>query len=199
MVPATNEDSAGSAGPRFLCMTTEAKVGIGLVKHLGINGTMGIMAGRAAFAQGRVFKDKGPGFLPVALGAGFVQPAHGQAAGRFHDIHAMRIMTLHTVHFSFQHWMMIGKMKLGLDLKVTLQTGLRILAGVDDEPVEAIATAQSNMFAARAMAGFTAELAGHGAVFNMQSSVGAGGKDAGNLGVAIGTSCVADISGAFDL
>ena len=180
-------------------MAAQTEVGIRLNEQLGVNGTVGVMADGAAFAQGWMFIDVGLGLLLVALGAGFIPPRHRQPAFGLQDIHAVGIVALNTVHFPFQHRMMVRKMKFGLHVQVTLQAGLRVFAGVDDEFINAAAIGHGDVFAARAMAGFATVLAGHPAVFHMQPRMHAGGKDARDLLVAIGTGCVTNIRCALNL
>ena len=69
----------GNIGTLNLGMTAEAKVGIADHQHLLIHRTVWIMAQRAAFAHGRVFKDKGARLVTMTLRAAFVLPGHGQS------------------------------------------------------------------------------------------------------------------------
>jgi len=133
VIPPADEDAPGSRRPRHLGMATETQICIWRNEHFGVDGTVGIVADRAAFAQGRVFINERPGLFPMALGTCFVQPRHGQSACRFHNVHAVRIVALDTVHFPFQHRMMLGKVKFGLHLQMTLETRLRVLARIDDK------------------------------------------------------------------
>ena len=199
MIPATNVYATGSGRPRHLGMATETQVGIRLGEHPGVDGTVRVVADRAAFAQGRVFKNKWPGLFPMALGARFIQPRHGQSARRFHDVQTMRVVALDTVHFSLKHRMMLGKMKFSLRLQMTLEAGLRVLARIDDEFVQTAPAAPGDVFAARTVAGFTTVLTGHSATFQMQPGVWTGGKGPGNVLVTVRTGFVPDERGAFDL
>ena len=91
-----------------LRMASEAEVQIALDQQLGIDAAMRVMADRATFPQRRVLKDKRPGLLAVALGAGFIPACHRQAARRFEDVVAMRIMALRAVHLLLQHRVVLG-------------------------------------------------------------------------------------------
>lgn len=157
------------------------------------------MANRAAFAQGGMFKNERPGLFPMAWGARFIQPRHGQSACRFQDVQAMWIVAWHTIHFSFQHRMMLGKMEFGLRFQMTGATDLRIFARIENEFVRSAPSALGNVFAARTMAGFAARLAGHLSVCQMQPCVRTGGKCARQVDVAVRTNFVADIACTFDL
>ena len=132
------------------------------------------MADRAAFAHGRVFKNERPGLFPMALGARFIQPRHGQSARRFHDVQAVRVVALDTVHLSLKHW-------------------------IDDELVQPARAAQGDVLAARSVAGFASGLAGHRAVFQMQARVRTGGKSPGDAGVAVRAGFVPHKGRAFNL
>ena len=82
-------------------MTTDAKVGVANRQHFWIDGAVGIVAGGATFAHGRMFKNHRPGLFPMTLRARFVQPGHRQTARRFHDVLTVRIVALNTIHFAF--------------------------------------------------------------------------------------------------
>ena len=105
----------------------------------------------------------------------------------------MRIMALDAVHFSFEHGMVLGEVEFGLGIQMALQAGLGFLAGVDDEFLATRLAAPGDMFAARAMAGFAAVLAGHPSLFRMQTRVRTGGKNVGDIIVAIGAGLVPDV------
>jgi hypothetical protein len=94
---------------------------------------MRLVARRAAFAQSFVLKDETAGLLAMATRALFVQSRHGQAARRFHDIAAMRIVALHAVHLPFANGMMLGQVEVSVNFEMTCEARLRIPARVDDE------------------------------------------------------------------
>ena len=198
MVPAADENVAVGPRSRHLGMTAQAQIRIRRGEHFGVDRAVRIVAARTAFAQGRVFVNERAGLFAMTLGARFIQARHGQPAGRLGQVLAVRVMALHTIHFAFQHRMMLGEMKFRLDVQVTLQTRLRIVAGVEDESFHSAAAAQSNVFAARPVAGFTAALARHPALVQLQARVRAGGKLARDLVVAIGASFVAHIGRPFN-
>jgi len=62
-------DDRAAGRPRNLGVTFETEIGISLDQQLVIHGTMGLVAGGAAFAQGLVFVDKVPRLFPMTLRA----------------------------------------------------------------------------------------------------------------------------------
>lgn len=144
-----------------LRMTFEAQVGVALDQHLGIDGSVGIVADRATFTQRGVFENERPGLFAVTLGAIFIESRHGKAAGGFHNVHAMGIVALDAVHLAFDHGMMLRQVEFGAGFLVALETSFGLLAGINDEFFQAAAPGHGNVFASRAVAGFTAVLAGH--------------------------------------
>ncbi len=199
MIPTADENVTGRARSRHLRVAAKAQIRIRLDEHFRVDGTVWIVTGRAAFAHGRVFKNKRSRLFAMALRARFVQPRHGESARRFHDVRAVRIVALNAIHFSLQHRMMLRKMKFSLHFRMTFDARLRILAGIDDEFFQAAASAHRDVFAARTVAGFATELAGRPAVFQMQARVRAGGKNAGDFFVTVRAGFVADECRAFDL
>jgi hypothetical protein len=173
-----------------LRMAFKAEVQITLDEQLGVDAPMRAVADRAALPQRRMLKDEGPGLFPVTLSAGFAQPCHGQPAGRFVDVAAVRVMALHAIHLLLWHWVVLGEQELRLLLAMALETGRRVLPGVDDE--SASPAASGNMQAGRPMARFAARLPYGTGVFQVDSGVGAGRKNAGDTLVAVGASLVAD-------
>jgi hypothetical protein len=182
-----------------LCVTLKAEIGVPLDQHFGINRAVGIMANSAAFAECLVLKNKRPGLLLMALGAALIQACHGKPARRFHNVHPVRIMALDAVHFPLNDRMMLGEAEFRAGFQMTLETGIGISARINDEFLGTTPAGHGDVLASRSVAGFTAALAGHFGVFDAQSRVRAGGEHTGNVGVAIETSLVANVSRAFDL
>ena len=60
----------------------------------------------------------------------------------------MRVVALNTIHFAFNHGMMLGQIKFSLNFEVALKTRCRVFAGINDEFV----LAAFDVFAARAVA-----------------------------------------------
>lgn len=150
---------------------------------------MRIVAHGASFAQGLVLEDKRLGLLAMTLGAGFIAPGHGQAAGWLHDVRPVRVVALDAVHTAFHDGMVLGQLEFRVNVQMTIKASRGIFAGVDDEPA---ATSGLDMVTAWAVAGLAAALAGHGRSFDMDSRVRAGGKIPDIGGMAIQAGLVAD-------
>ncbi len=150
---------------------------------------MWIVTGGAAFAHRGVLKNERPGLFTVALRAGLVQTPHREPSRRLHDIQAMRVMALHTVHLSLSDGMMLRKMEFGIDVQMTFVTGLGILPGVDDELLTPRAS-NSHVFACRAVARFAAVLAYGFGVLEMQPGMRTRGERTRDFGMTIGANLV---------
>ena len=142
---------------------------------------------------------RGPGLVTMALGAILVQPRHRESARGFHDVEPVGVVALRAIHVAFEDRMMLGKMEFGARPQVALETGLGILAGVDDEPFRPAGPAQRHVLARRAMAGFAAALAGHPAVPGPQSRMRTRGKRPDDVRVTVKAGLVPHERGAFDL
>ena len=180
-------------------MALEAKVGVALDEHLGVDGTVGIVADGATFAECCVFEDEGPGLFAMALRAVFVDARHGQAARRFHDIHAVRVVALDTAHFSFNDRVMLRKVEFRASFLVALKARFGVFPGINNKFFLTTTAGRGDVLAAGAVTGFTAGLAGHFGIIDAQTCVRAGGKNAGDIGMTIQAGLVSDVSGAFDL
>ena len=99
-------------------------------------------------------------------------------------------MAVYATHVAFDNRVMLRQIEFRLHVEMTLKTGLRIFAGVDDQACRA---AGANMLAARTVAGFTTALACHGRVCDVQARVWAHGKFPDNFHMAISAGLVADI------
>jgi hypothetical protein len=197
MIDIANVNRAGSESRSWILgVATETEVGIADGEQLGVDGTVRLVATDAAFTQGRVLEHDGLGLFAVALGAGFVQARHGESAGRFHDVLTVGIVALHAVHLPFQDGMMLGKMKLSLSVQVTLETGGRIFARIDDEI--GADGAGGHVLAPRSVTRFAAVLAGHLGLGQMQAGVRTRGENARDGAVTIGAGFVADEGCAFN-
>ena len=102
----------------------------------------------------------------------------------------MRVMALHAIHLLLRHRVVLGKLKLHLFLAMALETGRWVLPGINDE--FASPAAAGNVQACRPVARFAACLAHRTRVFQVDSSMGASRKDAGDAAMAIGAGLVAD-------
>ena len=64
----------------------------------------------------------------------------------------MRVVALNAVHFALEYRMMLRQMEFGFRIKMTLETGRRVSAGIYDK--NTTATPGLNVFAAGPVAGF---------------------------------------------
>jgi hypothetical protein len=144
--------ASGNRRALHLRVAAEAKIGITFDEHFLVNGAVRTVAGDATFTQRVVLEDKWPCLISMALGAILIPPRHGQPAGRFHDVHSMRVVALDAVHAAFQDRVVLGKMELSLYLHVALKTSSRVVAGIDDESFAAAQAGRGDMFAAGTVA-----------------------------------------------
>jgi hypothetical protein len=133
-------------GTLRLSVAPQTEIVIALEKKLGVDRSVRLMANSATLSQRLVLENKWPSLFPMTLGAGLVEPRHGQAARRFHDVHSVRIMTLRAVHLCFQDGMMLGQFEFGVRFEVAREASSRVLAGVNNEVPTA--TAHCDMLAA---------------------------------------------------
>jgi hypothetical protein len=133
-----------------LRVTLQTEIVVGLDEHFAINRAVRLMTGDAALAQRLMFVNDRFGLLSMALGTGFVQTGHRQAAGRFHDVVSMRIVALDAIHSRFNNGMMIRQIKFGVDFQMALVAACGILSGINDEL--ASAAASLHVFASRPVA-----------------------------------------------
>ena len=154
-----SSDQAGVIGLADKClrrsqlhlrMTFQAKIIVGLDEHLAIDRAVRLMTRDAALSQRLMFINDRLGLLPMALGTGFVQTRHRQAAERFHYVVSMRIVALHTIHSRLNDGVMIRQVKFGVDFQMALVTACGVLSGVHDE--FASASPSLHVFASRPVA-----------------------------------------------
>ena len=127
----------------------------------------------------------------MTLRAVLVQPRHGKAARRLENVAAVRVVALNAIHLTFHDRVMLRQTKFGLSLQMALETGARILAGIHNE--FATAAPGFDMLASRAMARFATRLAVVFRVLDMHARVGAGGKDSGDIRVALRARVIANV------
>jgi len=197
MIHRTDEKNpAATRRVRHLRVTFQAKVGVAFQEHFRIDRTVRRMTNRAAFAKRVMLEHNGLRLLTMALRAILVQPGHRQSAARFHDVAAVRVVALHTVHPVFYDGMMLRKVEFSVNFKVALKTGRRVFAGIDNEL--AASAAGLHVFAARPVARFAARHRRPFQIVLVKASVGARRKNARDVAVAIGADFVADKMRAFD-
>lgn len=181
--------SARNIRALHLCVATQAKIRVARDEHFLIDRAVRIVTNGAALAQRGVLEDKWPRLFAMTLRAAFVLPRHGQSARRFENVAAVRIVALPAIHAAFNDRMMLRQIEFSVNVQMTLKTGRRIVARVDDE---ICAAAGFNVFAARSVTGFATGLAGHRRLFKMNPRVRAGGKFSDEGRVAIRAGLVAD-------
>lgn len=185
------------AGPGLdLRMALQTKIIIPLHQHLGIDGPMRAVADRAPFAQGFVLESKRPRLFPMALRTRFIQPGHGQAAGRLLDVAAMGIVAFHTIHTILHDGMVVREVDFGVNLQMALKTARWVFAGIDDE--FAAPAARGDVLASSSVARFAPGHAGPFWIVLVKPAVRADREDTRNIRVAIETSLVPDERSAFD-
>ena len=190
------EFRAGTWRP-YLHMAAEAEVRIANGQQLGVDRPMRAVAAGAAFAQCGMFEYKRPRLCPMALGTGFVPPCHREAAGRLHNVQAMRVVALGAIHFAFRDRMMLGQVEFSVHIQMALKAGLRIFARVDDK-FFASRSADRHVFTGRSVARFASVLSCGSGVGNTEPGVGTGGERTRDFGVTIHAGFVADKGRAFD-
>ena len=181
---------ARNVGTLDLRVTTQAEVRVALDEHFLVDGAVRSVANRATFAQRLMLKNKRARLLAMACRATFVLPGHGQTASRLEYIPAVRVVAGHATHVTFDHRMMLRQVEFGLNVQVTLKTGRRVVAWIDDEFYVA---AGFDVFAAGTVAGFASGLAGQRRTFKMNPRMGAGGKFPDDFRVTIQAGLVADV------
>jgi hypothetical protein len=154
------------------------------------------MAGDAAFPEGGVLEQEGPGLFPMTGGARFVQTGHGQAPGRLEKVGAVRVVALDAIHLSVNDRMMMGHVEFSQGVLMALETGGGIPAWIHDELPRPSAL---DMFAAGAVARFAPGPSGPPQILLVKEPVRAGRKNGGDFGVAIGASGIANQGGSLDL
>ena len=173
-----------------LGMAAQTQIGIVRHEHLPVDRTVRQMTNHAAFAQGFVIEDKRPRLFTMALGAGLILPRHGESAGGFENVRAMRVMALHAIHPAFNDRMMLRQTEFSVRFEVAIETSGRVPAGIDDEL--AASAAGGDVFTAGAMTGFASALTGHGRARDVYPRVRTCRKGADVIGMTLETRLVAD-------
>ena len=184
--------ATGNGWSLHLGVAAKAKIGIAFDEHFLVDGAVRTVADDATFPQRIVLKDKRPGQVSMAWGATMLPPGHGQPAGRFHDVRAVRVVALDAVHAAFEDRVALRKVELPLNIQVALKTRRGILARIDDEFFGAAQARRGDVFAAGAVTGFAPALTGHRRRLGMNPRVRAGGKSSHNFRMTIHARLVAD-------
>jgi hypothetical protein len=190
-----NEDF--TPGGVNLGVAFQTKIVVTLDEHFVGDRAVGLVADDASFTQRLVLVNDGPGLFAMALCTGFVKAGEaglradtqGSAVRSLENVRTVWVVTLDAVHVLFQDGMMMGQLKLGVDLEMTAEAGVRRPAGVDDE--FSAATACLDVETSRSVARFTTGGFSAGSAFDVDAHVWAGGKDARELGMTIDARFVA--------
>lgn len=154
------------------------------------------MTNRAAFAQRFVFVNHELRLLAMALRTAVVESSKGKAALRFKNIHAVRIVALDTIHFSFEHRMMLRQSEFRVLLDVARETRGWLFPGIHDE--FSPSTTRLHMQTSRSMARFATDSARRQVTADVKSRMRTRSKHPRVVGVAFSTRLIADECGAFD-
>ena len=179
-----------------LGVATQTKIIVRLEEQLAVNRSVRTMADRATLAHGFVLENKCARLFPMTFCAGLIQSRHRQSSGWFHDIASMWIMALHAAHPAFHEGMVLRQVELCMHLQMAIETNCRLLAGIHDELSPA---GRLHMFTRGSMARFTAGKPRPLKIVLVKARVGAAGKKASDISVAIHAGFVANEGGAFDV
>ena len=174
-------------------MTLKAEVIVGLNQHLGIYRTVRIVTNRATFAHRFMFKNKRASLVAMTFSAGLIESPDAEPTGGLHDISAMRIVALHTVHFPFNHRVMLRQGEFRVGLEMALETGSGIFARIQNK-LTTTAT-DFDVFTPGTVTSLASTLPGSGIGSELHSSVSAGGKDPNIVGVTLKARFVANVIG----
>src|SRR6266568_1689514 len=178
-------------------MASQAKVRVACHEHFTVHRAVRVMAHGAAFAQRLVVEDIGPGLLAMTLRAALVMPRHGQTTSRLENISPVRVVALDAIHAAFNHRMMLRQIEFGLGIQMTLKAGSRVFARVDDE--SSTTASCLDVFASRPVTGLAPGFSCQLGAFKVDARMGAGWKNPGDIGVAIVTGLVTNVSCARNL
>ena len=161
-------------------MALEAEGLVALRQHALIDGTVGLVAARAAVANRLVLEYKRPALFGMALEAGLVF-AHELGAAPFYCSAFVRVVAVAASHFALCQRVMMREAELRAHFEVALEAGFRGFVGIDDR---ACRSAALGVFAARPMAGFAADV--HSVFpFRLQPRMGGGLEVPGNRFVTL--------------
>jgi hypothetical protein len=191
MVEAADEDL--TAGGLLLEMAFEAESCVTLGEEFLVDGSVGEMAGGAAFAHGFVFEDVGATLGGVALEAGIV---FGEEGGVTADdgVAFVRVMAIGAGEPTFGDGVVVREIERAADVEVAGEAGVGGFQWIKDKRDIAAGLAVE---AAGAVTRFAADIDGVIA-FGLKSSVGGGGEVTDERIVAFGAGVGADVGGAGD-
>ena len=186
MVASADQDDAW--GGLLLEVTLQTEVGVAGLEHLRVHGAVRIVAGDAAFAGGFVLEDVGAGLGSVTFDATAVDAVKLRSA--FGDRSTLvRVVTVTATHLAVHHGMAEGEIEFAALIQVTLEAGLRRVAGIDDRA--GLAT-RFYVERGRAVAGLATDF---GAVAAWSLELGVGGimEGAGEMLVTLNALLRADV------
>ena len=85
-----------------------------------------------------------------------VEPGHGEATRRFHDVQPMRVVAVDASHLSRTHGVMLRQVELRMDVEMAIEARLRIAARIHDE----LLSTRRDVLASRAMTRLATNTAG---------------------------------------
>lgn len=182
---------------RNLRVALETEIGIPLDQHLRVDRSVGIVTGGATLPQSLMLVDMHAALFPVTRCAGFVLTCHRETARRLEEIQPMGIMALNAAHLALGNGMVLRKMKLTSDLKMTFITSAGIRPRIGNEsPTPA---PRLNMKTARAMAGLAAMEIAAACLGNLDLRVPTHRKATRDIGMTVKTGLIPDESGSFNM
>jgi hypothetical protein len=132
VIEAADKHLTRRVGQGDLCVTFQAQIVVALGQHLRVDGTVHVMARRAAFAHGFVLEHVWSRLFAMALRAILVHATDLHLL-RLENVFAMRIVAGRATHPTFLDRMMELQAELGVLVEVTLETRFGTLAGIDDQ------------------------------------------------------------------
>jgi len=124
-------DKDGARGYLLLEMATQTQRLVARNQQARINAAMWVMACGATFAHRLMLKHEWPLLCRVALGAHFVRRHEFRSATFNHGVF-VRIVAIDATYLAFENRMMRRQIELPLLVQMTLETGLRRFARVND-------------------------------------------------------------------
>ena len=117
----------------LLKVALEAEHLIARHQELLVDGTVRIVAGGATLTQRLMLEDKWSFLRRVALKTDFIFAHQIRGTSTLHNGSLVGIMAVAAAHPPLHHAVAVGKIELGADFQMALETGLGILARIDDQ------------------------------------------------------------------
>ena len=180
VVEAADENLA--AGRLLLKMALKAEGGIALGEELGVDRTVRMMTGGAAFPQRFVFEHMGTALGGVAFETALVLGEEGRVSTAKAGA-VMRVVAIGAGQMTFGHRMTVGQAEGTAHVQVTGEADFGGLVWINNQGGVA---ARLDVEITRTMTGFAANLDGVGAS-GLESRVTGGGEITDEVVVALGT------------